>query len=132
MRWIRSHVTLGTWCALFALVVQLTLSFGHVHGISPGWAGAAITDRQALQSQPELPDQASVPARPSQPDPYGAADDFCAICALIHLAGTMAPAAAPVLSLPVVFSPVPFADSLDRDLAAVVPHSFQARGPPIA
>jgi hypothetical protein len=131
MRWIRSNVTFGAWCALFALAVQLTLSFGHVHGISPGWAGAAITDRAALQSQPVLPNQASVPVRPSQPDPYGAADDFCAICALI-LAGTMAPAAAPVLTLPVLFSPVPFTVSIDRDLAAVVPLSFQARGPPIA
>jgi hypothetical protein len=132
MRWIRSHVTLGAWCALFALAAQLTLSFGHVHGISPGWAGVAIENRQALQSQPVLPGQASVPARPSQPDPYGAGDDFCAICALIHLAGTVTPAAAPVLPVPVVFTPVPFAVAIDRDLAAVVPHSFQARGPPIA
>lgn len=125
-------MTFGAWCALFALAAQLTLSFGHVHGISPGWAGAAIKGRQALQSQPVLPDQASVPARPSQPDPYGAADDFCAICALIHLAGTMAPAAALVLPLPAVFRPVPFAVSIDPEIAAVVPLSFQARGPPIA
>lgn len=132
MRWIRSHVTFGAWCALFALAVQLTLSFGHVHGISRGLFGAVNTERVALQSLPLLPDVAAVPAQPSRHDPNGAADDFCAICASIHLAGTMAPAVAPSLPLPVVFKPVPFTASIDRDLAAVVPHSFQARGPPIA
>jgi hypothetical protein len=132
MRWIRSHVTFGGWCALFALAVQLTLSFGHVHSVSRGLFGATNTERLALQSLPVLPDGAVVPVQPSRPDPNGAPDDYCAICALIHLAGTMAPAVAPSLPLPVVFTPVPFTLGIDRDLAAVVPHSFQARGPPIA
>ena len=125
MRWIRSNVRLGAWCALAALALQLVLSFGHVH-LEGGTATA-----------PELALAASAPASdtanpPSNHEPNGHADDFCAICALIHLAGTTTPATAPVLELPVVFSPVPFAVSTDRDLAAAVPLSFQARGPPIA
>src|SRR5262245_22163548 len=31
MRWFRSNMRLGAWCALFALMTQLALSFAHVH-----------------------------------------------------------------------------------------------------
>jgi hypothetical protein len=124
MRWIRSNVRFGAWCALAALAIQLVLSFGHMHLEG----GTATTPELALAAS-----SASDIANPSSnPEPTGHADDFCAICALIHLAGTVTPATAPVLQLPVVFSPVPFAVSTDRDLAAKVPLSFQARGPPIA
>ena len=32
MRWFRSHKQAWGWVSLFALVLQLGLSFGHVHG----------------------------------------------------------------------------------------------------
>ena len=31
MQWFRSRVKLGSWVALFALALQLALTFGHVH-----------------------------------------------------------------------------------------------------
>ena len=33
MRWIRDHARQGSWLALFALVLNLGLSFGHIHAI---------------------------------------------------------------------------------------------------
>jgi hypothetical protein len=124
MRWIRSNVRIGAWCALAALVLQLVLSFAHVHLEG----GTATAPGLALAASP-VSDTANPP---SNDEPKGHADDFCAICALIQLAGTMTPATAPVLELAIVFSPVPFAASTDRDLAAVSPLSFRARGPPLA
>jgi hypothetical protein len=123
MRWIRSNVRIGAWCALAALVLQLVLSFAHVHleGGSATAPGLALAAPAADTANP-----------PSNNEPKGHPGDFCAICALIQLAGTLTPATAPVLELPVVFSPVPFAVHTDRDLAAAAPLSFQARGPPIA
>ncbi len=125
MRWIRSNVRFGAWCALLALTFQLVMSFGHVH-IE---ADAATAPELTLAASPPASDTANPP---SNHDPNGHAGNFCAICALIQMAGTVTPATAPALELPVVFSPVPFAVSTDRELAAVVPLSFQARGPPIA
>ena len=43
MRWIRTHRRLGSRLALFALAVQLVVSFGHVHldKIAPSSAAAS-------------------------------------------------------------------------------------------
>jgi hypothetical protein len=124
MRWIRSNVRMAAWCALAALVLQLVLSFAHVHLEG----GTATAPGLALAASPALDT-----ANPSSNDePKSHSGDFCAICALIQLAGTVTPATAPVLELPVVFSPAPSAVSTNRDLAAASPLSFQARGPPIA
>jgi hypothetical protein len=131
MRWIRSNMRLGAWCALFALALQLALSFGHVHldgGLKSPRSG--LTALFAKTVPAAIPD---VPALPSSHDPNGQAADFCDICALIHLAGTLVPAASPALPLPAVFSltPLPII-SADRELAASRPFSFRARAPPLA
>ena len=31
MHWVRSNRRFGSWAALFALAIQLVLSFGHIH-----------------------------------------------------------------------------------------------------
>jgi hypothetical protein len=124
MRWIRSNVRLGAWCALLALGAQLVLSFGHVH-----LEGSATTPELALAASASASDAANPP---SNDEPKGHAGDFCAICTLIHLAATATPAMAPALELPVVFSPVAFSANPGRDLAAASSLSFRARGPPLA
>jgi hypothetical protein len=130
MHWIRSNVRFGAWCALFALALQLALSFGHVHVDADGLKSPR-TGVIAYLAAPAtaLPDD---PALPSQHSPNGLAGDFCDLCALIHLAGTLVPAEAPVLPLPAVFSPLPLPIGADREFAASRPFSFQARAPPIA
>src|SRR5262245_59969726 len=100
MGWFRSRSRWGSYLALFALVVQLALSFGHVHieggapvaghasqllGIHPASAAAAATVDAASQEFPAL------------------ADDHCPICALIHLASALVPATAPTLPQLAVF-----------------------------
>jgi len=44
MKWFRSNIRHGSRLALFALVVQLALSFGHFHGSAAQAAAAAGTD----------------------------------------------------------------------------------------
>jgi hypothetical protein len=124
MRWIRSNVRLGAWCALFALALQLALSFGHVH-VEGGTAAAA---QSALAASVPDSDAANPP---SNPEPNRQASDFCAICALIHLAGTVTPATASVFETPVVSASAPFALRADRAPASATPLSFRARAPPL-
>jgi DUF2946 family protein len=130
MRWIRSNVRLGAWCALFALAVQLVLSFDHVHlngGSSTSVALALSTRLTALA--PSATSEA--PAVPSDQDSDGQAGRFCDICALIQLAGSVAPAAPPVLTLPVTFGAVAFDRSSDSEITASSPLFFQPRAPPL-
>ena len=125
MHWIRSNVRLGGWCALFALAIQLTLSFGHVHVEG----GPATSQEAALAASASTSNQ---PNPPANPEPRSHVGDFCAICALIQLAGTATPATASVLEAPVVFTGASFAIIPDRALARAPPLSFHARGPPTA
>ena len=112
--------------ALFALTLQMAVSFGHMHrdelGLPP-----AIKAGQALA----LTDATGAPAGPADEDHHPAPDHYCPICASIALIGTGAPAVAPVLIVPlsvVHFSP--FEKPAGR-LRPQITLSFQARGPPI-
>src|SRR5215203_3064189 len=100
MPWIRSNVQLRALCALFALALQLTLSFGHVH-LDPGFA----TAQAAALAAAAATDQATPPATP---EPRSHPTDFCAICAL-QLAEAITPVTSATLEAPVVFTSVPFA-----------------------
>jgi hypothetical protein len=130
MSWFRSRSRLGSYLALFALAIQLTLSFGHVHldgnvlgvrhaatlsGVSAGTAVATAVIDPAGKETPAL------------------ADDFCPICALIHLAGTLVLAAAPSLPQLGAFSPSPLeAAPLPFDIAGPHHSPLGARAPPLA
>ena len=126
MNWVRSNSKSGAWFALFALTLQMAVSFGHMHrddlGLPP-----AIKAGQALA----LTDATGAPAGPADEDHHPASDHYCPICASIALIGTGAPAVAPVLIVPlsvVHFSPLE--TPADR-LRPQITLSFQARGPPI-
>jgi hypothetical protein len=127
MRWIRSNVRLGVWCALFALAVQLALSFGHVHVDASRSTSPASSALAADLAAPA----AETPARRSSDEPRGQAGDFCAVCALIQLAGSTSSTATPALRLPSDFGAVAFVISADSDLAASSSFFFQARAPPL-
>jgi hypothetical protein len=97
MRWLRSRVQLGSWTALFALAIQLTLSFGHCH-VRSAQAGPVSASRVlGAMIQPRT-EQLVPPAVPAQHHPPTMADDFCAICAVMQLVGVDAEPA--VLPLP--------------------------------
>ena len=122
MRWFRSRARLTSWLALFALTAQLALSFGHVHAdqLAPATIASAAATVPAD----------GTPVAPAKPD--GVADDFCAVCALLHLAGTALPGAAPSLPLPIAFSQTRVEFTDQSILTASSPAFFQARAPPTA
>jgi hypothetical protein len=103
---------------LLALALQLVLGFGHVH--LDGVGGHSSTRVEASGG--------AVPAPASNPD---RADDYCAICALVHLAGALVPAEPPSLSLPVVFGRWLPDAAPKLGLTSPTPAYFAARAPPV-
>jgi hypothetical protein len=126
MGWFRSHRSVMTWLAFFALASQLLPSFGHVHvgkfsGGTVAWAAAENGDASA-----------GIAPSSRQKNPTGLSGDFCAICASISLAGTLV---VPILAI--VLAPNLFAEVLPWSLAVGERLSFDrlpfdARGPPDA
>jgi hypothetical protein len=129
MGWFRSRSSWGSYLALFALVVQLALSFGHVH-----LEGGAPVSGHASALFAVHPSNASAAAvDPAGKEFPALADDHCPICTLIHLAGTLVPATAPAVSRLAVFDRVAFAAAVEFDLTK--PHyssPLGARAPPLA
>jgi hypothetical protein len=81
MGWFRSNRRIGGGLALIALVIHLALSFGHVH------VAASKSPTSAAQASAEL--AVSVPDAPAQPLTFPGVSDSCAICANIHLVGSL-------------------------------------------
>jgi hypothetical protein len=124
MRWFRSHVRAGSRLALFALAIQLFVTFGHVHldgpmGGSTSSAGAAGHATASLHN----------PADGSQQAP-GTVDDDCPICSLIQLASASAPSVAPPLPTPLLGGGLKLVAPDDTGHAASYRLAFLARGPP--
>jgi hypothetical protein len=114
--------------ALAALAIQFLLTFSHIDidCWSSGGAGtalSAVTDGGGATVPHKTP-----PTHKSD----RTADQTCPICALIQLAATSSPAAAPVLTTPTLFV-------VGRLEAPAIPapparhtNLFRARAPPIA
>lgn len=124
MRWFRSHVRAGSRLALFALAVQLFVTFGHVHlnGLVGGSATSAGAVRHATASLHN-------PGDASRQAP-GLADDDCPICALIQLANASPPSVAPPLPTPTMLGGLKLDAPDDMWQAASHRLAFLARGPP--
>jgi|EndMetStandDraft_8_1072994.scaffolds.fasta_scaffold14925_2 hypothetical protein len=129
MGWFRSRSRWGSYLALFALVAQLALSFGHVH-----LEGGAPSSGHASALSAVHPSSTSAAAvDPAGKEFPALADDHCPICALIHLAGVLVPATAPAVSRLAVFDRVAFAVAVEFDLTKPHYHSpLGARAPPLA
>lgn len=119
MRIFRTKRSCGGWLALFALGLQLALSFGHIH--PEDFAAAKASATQSLTAQQNAPGQ-------HQDED----DGFCAICAVMHMAGTSALPGAPSLALPADIASVGFVAPSYAELPPLAPLSFQARAPPQA
>jgi hypothetical protein len=101
------------------MALQLALAFGHLHlriASAQQVAKAALTDGSSL---------------PTKPKPR-LADEHCALCTLIQMAGTGVPAAAASLPIPVRFIAARFSVGIEHEPPSSPPRHFQARGPPIA
>jgi hypothetical protein len=142
MGWVRFHRRYGAWPGLAALVLQLVLSFGHIHvgnvhishvhlgDMLFGGAAHAATDASgvtAANSQHLAPTPQKSPAQNSGDD-----DDYCAICASIFLASTSFMAEPPHLPVPLGFERIALTFLADRGVSAQRHVLFQSRAPPAA
>ncbi|WP_442237614.1 hypothetical protein [Rhodopseudomonas pseudopalustris] len=124
---IRTYRRSGSWLALVALLLQIVLSFGHVHGLAEF---ADAPSHAALA--------AAAPTSPAEPpgshpdgDHHGA-PDLCAICATLALVHAGVAATPPALPLPALAGS---ADSCALPVpahAALKTAAFQPRAPPTA
>ncbi len=118
MHWFRAKRSLSSCLALFALALQLALSFGHIHLDDLALGGTTLASAQKA-SQPATP-SGTVPDR----------DEVCAICAIISLSGALLIPDAPAL----VFAGAQHEAFLPDLVAGLVSDQtraqFQARAPP--
>jgi Protein of unknown function (DUF2946) len=134
MKWIRSHISRGSWAALFALTLQFALSFGHFHGVAQGKAAAVALG--SFSSERSLVDNATSTLSVKQHQPERNSDDhtddICAICVVMAMANTALSATSPVLQAPqaIEFSYPALVGESAR--IASVRVAFQPRAPPIS
>jgi Protein of unknown function (DUF2946) len=136
MKWVRRNIKTGSRLALFALVVQLALSFGHFHFNSAQAAPAAQTglthadqtDARGLaafeaagQPQQQQPSSSDTDEQPA---------DACAICAVIALAGNALCATPPLLLLPQAVELLYLATDAEFAHLNSGRSAFQSRAPP--
>jgi hypothetical protein len=124
MSWFRSRGRWGAGLALFALACQLVLSFGHVH------AGQFVSSAAAAASQSATASADKGPTAPAHPE--GLADEFCAICSLINLAGSLMPSTAPALHVPMAVGLTSSEYAVTPALTVSSRTQIQARAPPFA
>ena len=127
MNWFRSRIRSAAKLALFALALQMIVSFGHLHRDDLGLPPLAGTDQTSVASTTAPGSQA-----PAGQQHQPASDDYCPICASIALLATWMPVVPPVLVTPESIHRVraPLA-SLQRP-PTHFSLSFQARAPPVA
>jgi len=110
---------LGSWAALFALTIQLYLSFGHIH--LEDFQASSTTIAASSQTQPN---------NPADDDRGRAGHDFCAICAALRLTASSPLPTVAVLAIPVEHPCAWAVDVRTAQLSYNVHFAFQARAPP--
>jgi len=123
MKWFRTNIRNGAKLALFALAVQLILSFGHVHGGTVHAAPLDATIARAASAAAQTP-------APPDTDHHHRATDPCAICAVMAMAGTALFAAPPVLLLPQAAVLLQRITEGEFDHLDAISGASQPRGPP--
>jgi hypothetical protein len=125
MRWFRDNIRHGSWLTLLALVVNLGLSFGHIHFIE---GHRAALGQSPLVTAVASPDGSQQPGHSDEGQP----DYLCPVCMAAAALGTALGSTQPAL-------PVQFAAAiLDRsiDPSAALPErpraAFQSRAPPLS
>jgi hypothetical protein len=123
MVWLRSRLKPSSYVALFAMALQLALSFGHIHldYVSAG-SGQTSVQRAASATLAGLRAADELPAQPG---------DECAVCALIALANSLIMPLPALLPVPMQFAVAQHEAALVFHLTAVTLRSFQARAPPL-
>jgi hypothetical protein len=122
MGWVRTHRRFGGTLALFALALQLVLSFGHIH----------VRDFAGIPGPVVAQAQVTAVHGPGGDAADQANDIYCAVCATVALSGTLVLPSLPALASPSNSTDVSHwyrhADRRDRFDHAL----FSARAPPLA
>lgn len=121
MKWFRSNIRHGARLAMFAMLVQLALTFGHSH-----WFAQATSLAQASIQQSASVEKQS----PAGPDREQPGDDNCAICAVVAMAGTVVSAAPPLLLLPQAIELLYLTTDAEFIHLKSAGWAFQPRAPP--
>ena len=121
MRWIRMNRQLGGRLALFALALQLILSFGHIHAGDLGLAGPAKANTSYAQTPA---------SHDGTPQDQGDAHDLCAICVTLSLSATALLPVVAWLSLPVTYEWEWPADIQSAQVIFDLKSYYRARAPP--
>jgi len=125
MRWVRTNLRFGSWCALLAVAIHVAVSFGHAHRID--------AFRQFLpQAAAGIDSQSAVEPDGPASKPIGPAFEYCAVCAVIKMGASMVPAEAPASTAPTIIGRVPFSPHADAATRPWGHFLFQARAPPVA
>jgi hypothetical protein len=105
------------------MTLQLALSFGHIHPekLASGTAIASVAASKAHSSQ----------QNPTQ-HPANEADDFCAICATVHLTSSSFLPDAPLLPMPFASGTVEHFGHFAFNFVSPQRSAFQSRAPPQA
>jgi hypothetical protein len=121
MQWFRANLKVGARLGVLALALQVVLSFGHVHlgGLRHSNDGLSVAGTHSVPSDP-------------QQKPISDADEYCAICATIHLAATSLVPQGPHLSVPFAVQPVEHANFIPANSLSPRRAAFQSRAPPLA
>ncbi len=127
MRWFRSNIRAGVASALFALAVQFTVTFSHVH-----LDGLILPTADHSHSKVATTFTASLHKPGDTRGSSGVPDTDCPICALIQLAGTSPPSVAPPLPVPAMLVGSKLEPRVELGWVAAPAISFRARGPPSA
>jgi hypothetical protein len=139
MKWFRSNIRHGSRTALFALLVQFVLAFGHFHGIaaqaaSATQSGSALSDLSYANGlvAPDAAGESAQQQPASNPDSDQQQSDGCAICAVIALANTVLFATPPLLLLPQAIEFLYLTTDAEFEHLNAVRVAFQPRAPPIS
>lgn len=134
MKWFRRHIKTGSRLALFALAIQLALSFGHFH-FEPAHAGPAV---QIGLSDVDLSsvDGVVAPEASQQPSDHHDSDRHpganCAACVLLSLAGNLLLSTPPVLLLPDAIELLLLVTDAEFAHLNSARLPFQSRAPPLS
>jgi hypothetical protein len=139
MKWFRTNISQGSRLALLALVIQLGLTFGHVHAGHAQTVPVATrhvvrsaamhTSRVALDAEAFRVVRTKTPSN-DHSDHEGA--DGCAICAVLALAGVMLSVTPHALPAPHAAEFAYLITNTPPSELNCVDAAFQPRAPPIA
>ncbi len=122
MRCFRSHRRLWGTAALFALTLQIVLSFGHVHGFETNSTASAIVTDSG---------HATADAPQGDKDHHQDADR-CALCAILSLLNGAETASAPLIASPIALASTEVKLAAEPALVETRRTAFQSRGPPLS